>query len=148
VDIGFVEGPCNLPDLRVQPWQDDTLVIVCAPQHPLAGATKPCDAAALREATWLLRESGSGTRAVVEQALLPWLNHFTQVLHLGSTEAIKQAAASGLGLSCLSLCAVQDMVTLERLVILPTTLPPLTRRFTLISHRAKSWTDAVQAFLA
>jgi len=147
VDIGFVEGPCNVPDLRVEPWQDDALGIVCAPHHALARAGAPCDVAMLREATWLLRERGSGTRTVVEQELLPWLNHFAQVLHLGSTEAIKQAAASGLGLSCLSLCAVQDMLALGRLVVLPTTLPPLTRRFTLISHKAKSWSGAMRAFL-
>jgi len=147
VDIGFVEGPCNVPDLRVEPWRDDALGIVCAPHHALARAGTPCDVTMLREATWLLRERGSGTRTVVEQELLPWLNHFTQVLHLGSTEAIKQAAASGLGVSCLSLCAVEDMLALGRLVVLPTTLPPLTRRFTLISHKAKSWSSAMRAFL-
>jgi len=147
VDIGFVEGPCNVPDLRVQAWRDDALGIVCAPHHPLARAAGPCSMQALRNATWLLRESGSGTRSVVEQELLPWLNHFAEVLHLGSTEAIKQAAASGLGLSCLSLCAVQDMLALGKLVVLPTTLPPLSRRLTLISHKAKSWSGAMRAFL-
>jgi len=147
VDIGFVEGPCNVPDLRIESWQDDALAIVCAPHHPLAAIAGPCDIVALRDATWLLRERGSGTRTVVEQELLPWLNHFTSVLHLGSTEAIKQAAASGLGLSCLSMCAVEDMLALGRLVVLPTTLPPLTRQFTLISHKAKSWSDAMRAFL-
>jgi len=147
VDIGFVEGPCNVPELRVEPWQDDALGIICAPHHPLALRQTPCDIDALRSATWLLRESGSGTRTVVEQELLPWLNHFAQVLNLGSTEAIKQTAASGLGLSCLSLCSVQDMLALGRLVVLPTTLPPLTRRLTLISHKAKSWSGAMRAFL-
>jgi len=68
-------------------------------------------------------------------------------IRAGDAEAIKQAAASGLGLSCLSLCAVQDMLALGRLVVLPTTLPPLTRRFTLISHKAKSWSGAMRAFL-
>jgi len=147
VDAGFVEGPCHLPELRVQPWQDDALVIVCAPDHPLARAGTPCSLDDLRDATWLLRERGSGTRTVVEQELLPQLSQFGEMLQLGSTEAIKQAAAMGLGLSCLSRCAADDMLAAGKLVVLPTGLPPLARRLTLIRHQAKSWSGAMQAFL-
>lgn len=149
VDLGLVEGPCHVADLRVEPWQDDALVIVCAPDHPLAlqARDQPCGVAALRSVQWLLREAGSGTRTVVEHELLPHLDQFERVLYLGSTEAIKQAAACGLGISCLSLCAVQDMLSLGRLVVLPTTLPELRRRFYVIRHQAKPWADWMRVFL-
>jgi len=148
VDLGFVEGPCAVAGLHVEAWQDDTLVIVCAPDHPLAQTPEPCTLDALKRATWLLREPGSGTRAVTEQALLLHLNHLASVIQLGSTEAIKQAAACGLGLSCLSLCAVQDLLALGRLQILATPLAPLTRQFTVLRHHAKPWSDAMRALLA
>ncbi|WP_353174003.1 LysR family transcriptional regulator [Paracandidimonas soli] len=148
VDMGLVEGPCNVPDLRVEPWMDDALGIVCSPSHPLALSGKPCNVRALRGATWLLREAGSGTRTAAEHELLPYLDHFESILQLGSTEAIKQAAACGLGLTCLSLHAVQDMLRLGKLVVLPTTLPSLSRRFYVIRHRSKIESDRMREFLS
>lgn len=103
---------------------------------------------ALRHARWLLREPGSGTREAVEQLLLPHLHYLEGDMQPGSTEAIKQAAAEGLGLACLSLGAVQDLVTLGRLVVLRTTLPSLSRRFYLVHHRKKRLSASLQRFVA
>ena len=145
VDLGLIEGPCHEPDLRVMPWRDDELVIVCAATHPLrTGGRVPLTA--LRTARWLQREPGSGTREAVEHALLPHFHHLEGSLQLGSTEAIKQAAAEGMGLACLSACAVQDLVTLGRLVVLQTTLPRLSRRFYLVHHRQKHFSSELKKF--
>ena len=150
VNIGLIEGPCHEAELRVTPWLQDELVIVAAPTHALlqGGAQARVSLKALRQASWLLREPGSGTREAVEQVLLPHLHHLNGNMQPGSTEAIKQAAAEGLGLACLSLCAVQDLVTLGRLVVLRTTLPRLTRRFYLIQHRQKRLSGNLQRFVA
>jgi DNA-binding transcriptional LysR family regulator len=148
VDLGLIEGPCRETEVRVVPWREDDLVIVCAPTHPLAqnaGARVPLKA--LRQTRWLLREPGSGTREATEQALLAHLHHLDGEMLPGSTEAIKQAAAEGLGLACLSLCAVQDLLTLGRLVVLETTLPRLTRRLYLIHHRRKRFSANLQRFV-
>lgn len=150
VDIALIEGPCHEADLKVYPWLEDELVIVCAPDHPLRqnATNRRVNIKALSKARWLLRESGSGTREAVEHALLPHLYHFDSEMQPGSTEAIKQAAAEGMGLACLSACAVQDLVTLGRLVILDTTLPRLTRRFYLIHHRRKRFSANLERFIA
>ena len=149
VDIGLIEGPCREPDVVAQPWREDELVIVCAPAHPLLRgdpATR-LNAAALRQAAWLLREPGSGTREAVEQVLQPHLHQLDEGLHFGGTEAIKQAAVEGLGFTCLSLFAVQDLVALGRLVHVRTTLPRLARRFWLIHHRRKQFSRSLAAFV-
>lgn len=150
VDIGLIEGPCHETELRVSPWLQDELVIVAAPTHALvqSGAQARVSLKALRQASWLLREPGSGTREAVEHVLLPHLHHLDGDMQPGSTEAIKQAAAEGLGLACLSLCAVQDLVTLGRLVVLRTTLPRLTRRFYLVHHQKKRLSGNLQRFVA
>lgn len=150
VDMGLIEGPCHEADLRVQPWREDELVIVCAPSHSIlrAAADHRVPVKSLRQSRWLLREPGSGTRETVEHALLPHLHHLDGAMQLGSTEAIKQAAAEGLGLACLSLCTVQDLLTLGRLVVLNTTLPRLTRRFYLVHHRQKRLTPCLERFAA
>ncbi|QHJ01012.1 LysR family transcriptional regulator [Xylophilus rhododendri] len=150
VDLGLIEGPCPEPTLKVLAWREDELVIVSAADHALAAeaARAPLSLDALRSARWLQREPGSGTREAVEQALLPHLHHLGSSLQLGSTEAIKQAAAQGMGLACLSRAAVEDLVTLGRLAVLRTALPRLGRRLYLICHPQKRFSAALQRFLA
>jgi len=150
VDMGFIEGPCHEPEVLAQPWLEDEMVIVCAPSHPLVQRDPGVRVGlkALRQQRWLLREPGSGTREAVEHALLPHLHQWVQPMQLGSTEAIKQAAAQGLGLTCLSRCAVEDLLTLQRLTVVDTTLPRLSRRFYLIHHRQKQFSASLQRFSA
>ncbi len=150
VDLGLIEGPCHLPELAVLPWMTDELVIVAATTHPLAHAARHARLTVkqLRNAPWLLREPGSGTREAVEQVLLPHLHHLAADMTLGSSEAIKNAVVQGLGVSCLSRCVVQDLIAAKRLVALATTLPKLTRRFALIHHRKKLLSAALQLFVA
>ena len=149
VDLGLIEGPCHEPDVVAQAWREEELVIVCAPSHPLLRGDPGArlGVAALRQAAWLLREPGSGTREAVEQALQPHLHPLREGLHFGGTEAIKQAAVEGLGFTCLSLFAVQDLVALGRLVRVRTTLPRLARRFWLIHHRRKQFSRSLAAFI-
>ncbi len=149
-DLGFIEGPCHSPDITVVPWLHDELVIVAAPTHPLALASKRrrLTKTQLMGALWLLREAGSGTREAVEQALMPHLPNLESTMILASSEAIKNAVAEGLGVSCLSFAVVQDLVAAKRLVVLATPLPTLTRRFSLIHHRDKVLNPALRGFVA
>jgi len=150
VDMGLIEGPCHEADVQVTPWLEDELVIVCGPSHALA--QHPPDGRvplkALRQAQWLLREPGSGTREAVEQVLLPHLHQLEGEMQFGSTEAIKHAAAAGLGLACLSRSAIEDLAALGKLQVLRTTLPRLLRRFYLIHHRQKRFTAGLERFAA
>jgi DNA-binding transcriptional LysR family regulator len=149
-DVGFIEGPCLRTSVTVIPWMFDELVIVCAPGHPLAkGARRrTVSLEALRETRWLFREPGSGTREAVEHALLPYLHHLRLQMQLGSAEAIRQAVAEGLGVTCLSRHIVDDMLRQKRLVLLKTALPKLQRHFSLIYQRDKYLTRGLQLFNA
>ena len=149
VDIGLIEGPCHEPEVVARPWREEELVVCCAPSHPLLASdpARKLDVATLRQAAWLLREPGSGTREAVEQALQPHLHHLHEGLRFGGTEAIKQAAVEGLGFTCLSLFAVQDLIALGRLVRVRTTLPRLVRRLWLVHHRRKQFSRGLAAFV-
>lgn len=148
VDVGFIEGPTTEPQLTVIPWLEDELVVACSPRHPLARRRGKVAIEALREATWLLREPGSGTREVVERALQPHLHRVRTEIDLGSAEAIMGAAAEGLGLTCLSRYTLHDMLKLRRLVLLATVLPRLRRRFYLVHHERRYMSPTLEAFLA
>ncbi len=148
VDLGLIEGPCHAADINITPWLEDELVIVAAPGHPLAESSRrrKLTAKELACAPWLLREPGSGTREAVELALLPHLESIQPAMTLGSSEAIKNAAAEGLGISCVSRSVVADLVSSGRLYVLDTRLPPLTRRLALIHHRAKVLSETIRRF--
>jgi len=148
LDIGLIEGPSPEPALRVAPWLQDELVVVASPKHPLGRAPGSVSLKALREALWLLREPGSGTREVTDQALLPQLRAYHGHIELGSPEAIKQAAAEGVGVACLSKWVVRDLIASRRLKILKTPLPRVQRQCHLIMHRDKHDTLALRAFVA
>jgi DNA-binding transcriptional LysR family regulator len=149
VDIGFIEGPCHESELNVIPWLMDELVIVSSPIHPLVGKQRSQKITVndLREAEWLLREPGSGTREVVEQVLLPYLHHLNEGMIFGNAEAIKRAVAENLGISCLSQWVVADLTGSGRLVILHTPLPQLSRRFYLICHKKKFLSATLERFI-
>jgi DNA-binding transcriptional LysR family regulator len=148
-DLGLIEGPCHAADIEIVPWIEDELVIVAAPNHPRAKPSnrRKLTAAELKREAWLLREPGSGTREAVELALLPHLEHIQPAMTLGSSEAIKNAAAHGLGISCLSRAVVQDLVATGKLCVLETRLPRLSRRLALIHHRAKVLSETIRRFL-
>ena len=149
VDVGLIEGPCREPDLRVVPWLMDELVIVAAPNHPIAAnrSARGVSKGALRKAQWLLREPGSGTREAVEQALLPHLDLLDPGIEFGNSEAIKRAAAEGLGLTCLSRWVVADLLESRRLVELKAPWAKIRRRFYIVTHKRKRTSPGLQHFL-
>ncbi|KID05998.2 DNA-binding transcriptional regulator YeiE [Hafnia alvei] len=146
VDLGLIEGPCHMPDLLTQTWQQDELVVFAAPDHPLLQAPVTLDA--LAQAPWILREAGSGTREVVEHILLSHLPHFDLVMELGNSEAIKHAVRYGIGISCLSRRVIEEQLQTGVLVEVPVPLPRLNRALYLIHHRQKHMSKALERFLS
>ena len=145
VDVGFIEGLQTHPDLVVQPWMRDELVIVAAPQHTLAG--RMVTARQLSAQTWILREHGSGTRQATDHWLLEHLDRQQVGFELGSTEAIKRLVAAGAGVSCLSRHAVAQALEAGWLVELRTRLPGAARRLAMVVHRDKTLGRATAAFM-
>jgi len=145
LDLGFVEGPVRAPEVRSIPWIRDEMVVVGA--TPQAGGNRTVTVQSLRDAVWLLREGGSGTRQAADQALLPSLRSYRRYIELGSSEAIKHAAILGLGLACLSRWVVDDAVQIGKLRILRTTLPKVYRPCFALVHRSRTITPSMQLAL-
>jgi len=149
VDIGFVEGDIDEPALTITPVAEDELVlVVSAARMPPKRATAP-RAADLVAMPWVFRERGSGTRALLEQALkkqgiaAPDLN---VVLELPSNEAVRRAVEAGAGATVLSRMVVEASVASGALAILDFAVPP--RRFLALRHKERTPTQAERAFFA
>lgn len=149
-DVGVVEGPSNVPGLVLTHWRDDELIVVGAPHHSLTiqqlPPHPPLDLTTLGDATWLVREEGSGTRDAVQTALLPHLGPLKCPLVLGSSEAIRRAVVLGLGISCLSRILVAEQLRTGALVELSTDLPPISRPFHIVVHHERAMNSTFQRF--
>lgn len=146
VDMGFVEGSQTHSDLVVRPWLDDEMVILAAPGNPLAN--RCATTRQLAQATWVLREHGSGTRQIADEWLLKNLGQVRVGFELGSTEAIKGVVAASDGLGCLSRYAVEQSVADGHLIELRTRLPRAIRQLAIVLHREKRLGRASTDFLA
>ena len=145
VDLGFIEGPQTHPQLKLQRWLEDELVIVTAPAHPLAG--RLVTNRVLADATWILREPASGTRQAADAWLLEHLGPLRVDYELGSTEAIKRLAAAGSGLACLSRHAVTAELAQGALVELRTRLPRSQRRLAIAVRRDRRLGRSTEDFM-
>lgn len=147
LDIGLIEGEANDPDLLLEPWLDDALVVFCAPQHALALLTEVSPAQLIAQ-KWIVRERGSGTRALFDRVIAQALPDLHIQLELEHTEAIKRAVESGLGIGCLSRLALREAFRRGSLVEIKTPQFDLTRRFYFARHRQRQVSPAAQTFLA
>ncbi|MDI1302367.1 MAG: LysR family transcriptional regulator [bacterium] len=147
IDFGFIEGFCHEPNIEVLPWCRDELVIFAAPGHELA--QKPAiNEDDLARADWILREPGSGTREVFDNAVLGKVNRINLLLEFGHTEAIKHAVESGIGIGCASRRTLEDALHTGSVVALATPFLNLERELYVLIHRQKYRTQGLEHFLA
>jgi DNA-binding transcriptional LysR family regulator len=104
LDIGLTEGFADAEALEARVFLHDEMVLIAGPRSvrgPLAGATS-IRAAELARVPFIVRETGSGTREIIEAALADAGVPVAPRMVLGSTEAIKNAVAHGLGVAIVS----------------------------------------------
>ncbi|OMH30809.1 LysR family transcriptional regulator [Motiliproteus sp. MSK22-1] len=129
--IGMIEGPALHKQLQITPWREDSLEVFCHPDHTLAGAGV-LTREQIPDQRWILREQGSGTRAIFNQALQRLGVQASVALALNRQEAIKQSVKAGLGIGCLSRLSVAEEVRAGELVVLETPLE-LSRQLSLVT---------------
>lgn len=100
-DVYILGQPPEDIDVTSTPFMDNPLIVIAAPEHPLA-QLENIPLARLAEEPWLMREAGSGTRKAIERLFDQHGLVIRPRLELGSNEAIKQAVLVGLGVSALS----------------------------------------------
>jgi LysR family transcriptional regulator, low CO2-responsive transcriptional regulator len=124
-DVAFSGTPPADERLVAEPLLQNRIACITGADDPLADAG-PVAAGELAHRTWLLREPGSGTRALGQQ-FLEERGLSPTTLTLGSNGAIKQAARAGLGVALLSRAAVEPELAAGWLRELPLTDGPAPR---------------------
>lgn len=102
MDFVLVEGFFERSRYETQLFRREDFFGVCEPGHRLAGRSVPLDE--LHGERLILREVGSGTRAIFEDALHrlnDTLDSFESIVTISDFETIKSLVADGLGISFL-----------------------------------------------
>ncbi len=138
IDVGLIESPSYLPSLQNEVCCDDELVLICAPDHALAGR-KTVSAQEITALPIVRREPGSGTREFTD-------NYFRQcgippedlnlVMELGSPEAMKGVVETGIAVAIVSRATIAKEVRLGSLVAIPLA-PRLMRTLSVVHPKEK-----------
>jgi LysR family transcriptional regulator, transcriptional activator of the cysJI operon len=145
-DLGMIGIPLVHPQLHVEPYWRDTLVLIVAPHHRLA--TRPAVTLAdLVGETWIFREAGSASGQVVHDVLNG--AHLVQdhTLVLQGSEGVKQAVMAGLGIAMVSRFAVTLEVQQGVLRVVPITDVHAERDLCLIWRHDRRLPATARAFL-
>jgi DNA-binding transcriptional LysR family regulator len=147
--VGLVGQKTENPSLDFRSIGSDCLVLIVPSGHPAAGR-RTISLKALCGEKLIIRESGSGSRCVLERGLeragtsLAALN---VTLELGSNAAIKDAVRRGLGIAFLSEMTVCRELDSSQLRTIAVKGLDLTRQFYLVFDRRRPLPPAAAGFL-
>lgn len=146
LDFVLVEGFFDRSRYDAQLCQREDFFGVCAPGHRLAGRSVPLDE--LVGERLILRESGSGTRAIFEEALHCQnytLDSFSSVVTISDFSTIKSLVVDGLGVSFLYAPVVAQELKAGTLARFDLAEVPMSGAFYFVCLKdnlfAKSWVD-------
>ena len=132
IDLALLEGPEQRMDVHIEPFMRDHLVLVVPSSHEWAG--RRITLAQLYSQPLLVREFGSGSRRIVEQALADAgckVKDLNIGMELDSTEGLLNGVEAGLGVTFVSRWAVRNQLALGTLKVARVEGLKLSRSFSI-----------------
>ena len=148
LDLGMVgrHPTTGQDELGIIDYMEDEIILVAAPDHPLARMDKVTPEQVV-EAGLILREPGSATRNTAEEAFNDLGITPVAALSLGSNQALKQAAMAGGGVAVISQMGVTAETRAGMLVTLAVENWDCRRPLPLIYPKERQLSPSKQAFL-
>jgi DNA-binding transcriptional LysR family regulator len=147
VDVGLAESPPDAEGIEASVFMKDQMTAIASPHHPLARRRRVSLEDLCRE-PFVVREVGSGSKSLVERALLERGLKVDPVMSLGSTEAIKRAVMEGVGIAIVSGLAVGMEVAAGKLAVLKVKGLAVQRPCYLLQARGRTPSAATTALIA
>jgi DNA-binding transcriptional LysR family regulator len=117
IDIALSEAEIEGEDFATSVFRRDELVPIGARGHPLA-RKRSVSPERLCHEPFVVRETGSGTKSLVERRMAELGLKISPVLSLGSTESIKRAVATGIGVAIVSRLSIDLELQARRIEII------------------------------
>lgn len=146
IDLAIMGSPPKELETVAEAFAEHPLVIVAPPDHPLA-AKRRVEPSQLAGETFLIRESGSGTRAAMERFFAERHIALDKTFEMGSNETIKQAVMAGMGLAFISENTIGLELSVGCLVKLRVVGTPVKRYWHVVHRGEKRLLPMAEAFI-
>ena len=146
-DMVIMGAPPEDQDLVAEPFLEDPLVLIAAPDHPLA-QERSIPLSRLVQEPFLMREPDSETRNTIEQLFAKTGFSIMPSMVVNSNEALKRSVQAGLGLAIVPLHSVTLEVAGQHLVVLDIDAMPLRRSWYVVHRQGKRFSRVAEAFKA
>jgi len=107
-EVAIIAKAEEVPGIRFNPFSQEEMVMIVAPDHPLA-LKKEIDLSELEGEAFIMKDRGSGTRRLVERLFSESGLKPDILMEVSNTEFIKQLVSRGDGISLL----VRESVVVE-----------------------------------
>lgn len=144
-DLAIMGQPPDSLDIVTEPFMKNPLVVIAPPDHPLCKVRKIPVKRLARE-TFLVRESGSGTRNAMERFFAEHQISINRGMETDTGEAIKQAIQAGMGLGIMSLHIAELELETKRLRVLDVQGFPIVREWHVVYRKNKRLSSVAKAF--
>lgn len=145
LDIALVEGIIIRQEIVTEPITQDTLCVICGKNHPFAKKTS-YNIEDLRHQNFIMREKGSGTRAIFENIMLAHHIPFIIKWECSSRSAIVDAVRHNLGLGVLSKRCISEYEKNGEIMTCPIENVSMKRYFYLCYHQNHPITSQMKDF--
>ena len=147
VDLAVVEGVVHSTDIITEPFENDELALVCGKEHPFYNV-KTVSPSELANINFIVREKGSGTRELFENAMSANEIQWRPSWECSGSDIIKSAALNGIGVAVISRRLVQHELKKGLLHAFQIDGLELKRKFSIAYHKNKYLTESMQAFMS
>lgn len=145
IDIGFIEGFVSDSKLDSKHWKDDELLVIASNKKKFSKDEYKLDE--LSNQKWILREKGSGTRAIFEDGLGDDFAKLNIFLTLGHNEAIKKIVEQSDSIACISRLAVQKEIDEGKLFEVKMKNFVFKRKLLRLLHKEKYQSKLLKSFM-
>ena len=146
-DMALLEQAPDHPDILVQKWLDDELLLVCGPNHPLWGSDSISESE-LVNLDYVLRETKSSMRTGLDKALREiGIDEIPTAMEVGSTNTIVEILSRGRYVSFLPRFAVQESIDIGSLCHIKIAGFEIKRTLWIARNRASLQNPVADAFI-
>jgi LysR family transcriptional regulator, transcriptional activator of the cysJI operon len=142
LDIGIIEGEITDEKLHMEKFAPDNMVIVASTNGEEINNHEQ-----LENATWIVREEGSGTREATEKMFNVFGLSPKNKMEFGSNQIIKEAVEAGLGITFLSTWAIRKELSLGTAKVLEIEGFPVKRYFSFVTQNTQFQSKSISIFV-
>jgi len=145
-DFGFVGGHLAAAEVSAHAWLTDELLLVVSPDHRLRNK-KTVRKQDLAGESFIVRESGSATRATIVTQLQQANFELETVIEMENPESIKKAVQSGLGIAFISKFAIATELKAKTLTAIRVRDLTINRELKIVHRKDKHLSRAALALI-